>query len=54
MERESISFVNQLLEKLEANVAKLEKAKKDNDPRAFNEIKKNSFDIHAEIEKLIK
>lgn len=53
MERESIAFVKQLITKLEKNVAALEKAKKDNDPRLFNELKKTSFDIHQEIEKLI-
>lgn len=46
-------FVKQLLGKLEENVAKLEKAKSDNDPRSFNEIKKECFKIHEEIEKLI-
>jgi len=54
MERESIAFVKQLLEKLEKTVALLEVAKKENDPRKFNELKKSSFDIHQEIEKLIK
>lgn len=53
MEQEKIPFIKQLLGKLEDNIRKLEKAKEDNDPRSFNEIKKNSFDIHEEINKLI-
>jgi len=53
MEKESITFIKQLLVKLEKNIAMLEKAKKDNDPRQFNELKKTSFDIHKEIERLL-
>lgn len=53
MENDAIPFVKQLVEKLEENVKNLEAAKKDNDPREFNELKKNSFDIHEEIEKLL-
>jgi hypothetical protein len=54
MERESISFVKQLLDELESNLNQLEKAKKDNDPREFNEIKKKTFDIEKELGNLIK
>ena len=53
MEKESIHFVEQLLAKLKTNISKLEKAKKENDPRGFNEIKRTCFDINNEIEKLI-
>lgn len=54
MEKESIDFIEQLLRKLKDNISKLEKSKKDNDPRAFNEIKKDSFNTNNEIDKLIK
>ena len=54
MEKESIDFIEQLLRKLKDNISKLEKAKKDNDPRLFNEIKKDSFNTNNEIDKLIK
>ncbi|NCN51475.1 hypothetical protein GW931_00485 [archaeon] len=53
MEKEAITFARQLLEKFDANIKKLEEAKEDNDPVGFNEIKKNSFDIHQEIQKLL-
>lgn len=53
MKEDGIIFVKQLLEKLEDNVKKLEKAKEDNEPREFNELKKKSFDIHKEIEGLL-
>lgn len=54
MEKESITFVNQLIGKLEENTKKLEQAKNDNDPRSFNQIKRDSFKIHEELGKLIK
>jgi hypothetical protein len=53
MKEEAIVFVKQLLNKLEQNVSLLEGAKEENDPRSFNDYKKNSFDVHQEIEKLI-
>ena len=53
MKEDGIVFVKQLLVKLEGNIVKLEKAKKDNEPRVFNELKKESFDIHKEIEGLL-
>lgn len=53
MKPEVAPFVKQLLEKLEKNILKLEKAKEDNDPREFNEIKKECFKIHEEIGKLL-
>ena len=54
MEKESISFVKQLLDELNSNLTQLEKARKENDPRAFNQVKKKAFDIEKELEKLIK
>ena len=53
MEKESIDFIEQLLRKLKTNISKLEKAKENNDPREFNEIKKDSFNTNTEIDKLI-
>ncbi|MBN2880420.1 hypothetical protein JXM83_00035 [Candidatus Woesearchaeota archaeon] len=53
MKSEVAPFVKQLLGKLEENVAKLEKTKEDNNPRAFNDVKKECFKIHEEIEKLL-
>ena len=54
MDEEKIVFVKQMLASLEKNIKELESLKKNNDPRKFNEVKKDSFDIHLEIEKLIK
>ncbi|MDA3836548.1 MAG: hypothetical protein PF542_02910 [Nanoarchaeota archaeon] len=54
MEIETIEFIKQLLDKMDKNVDKLEVARNENDPRTFNNLKKNSFDIHEEIRKLIK
>lgn len=53
MEKESINFIEQLLIKLKKNISKLEIAKKENDPRGFNEIKKECMNITKEIDKLI-
>jgi hypothetical protein len=54
MEKDAIVFVKQLVESLEVNLKKLEKAKKDNDPREFNDLKKKCFDIQKQIEDLVK
>ena len=53
MKPEATPFLRQLIEKLERNVSKLEEAKNNNDPRGFNEIKKDCFKIHEDIEKLL-
>jgi len=54
MEEEKIVFVKQMLKSLEKNIKELETLKKNNDPRKFNEVKKDSFNIHEEISKMIK
>lgn len=53
MEEDGIVFIKQLLLKFEKNIDKLEKAKENNEPRKFNELKKESFDIHKEIAGLL-
>lgn len=54
IEKEGIAFAKQLIEQIEKNVELLEKAKENNDPREFNEIKKKSFKLYEELGKLIK
>jgi len=54
MNKDAIIFMKQLISKLEENVKKLEKAKENNDPREFNDLKKQCFDIQKEMEKMIK
>lgn len=54
MEEEKITFIKQMLKSLEKNIKELEVLKKNNDPRKFNEVKKDSFNIHEEISKIIK
>ena len=54
MEKEKIIFIKQMLNSLENKIKELETLKKNNDPRRFNEVKKDSFNIHEEISKIIK
>lgn len=54
MNKDAIIFMKQFINKLEENVKKLEKAKKDNDPRGFSDLKKECFDIQKQMEKLMK
>ncbi len=53
MEKEKLDFIEQFLNELEGYVNELEKAKKENDPKQFNEIKKKSYHVNEEIKKLI-
>jgi hypothetical protein len=54
MEKEAIVFVKQLINSLERKLGDLGKAKEENDPRGFNDLKKECFEIQRQIEDLIK
>lgn len=54
MEEDAITFVKQMIRLLERDLEKLFKAKEENDPRKFNDIKKRCMDTQKQIEDLIK
>ncbi len=54
MKEENLIFVKQLLNSLEKKMKELAEAKKENDPRKFNEIKKECLKLNGQIGELIK
>jgi hypothetical protein len=54
MKEENIVFIKQLLNSLENKLEELNKAKEDNDPKKFSELKKEILKINNQIGNLIK
>jgi len=54
MKEEKILFVKQLLNSLSKKLKELNKAKEDNEPKKFNNLKKETIKINNQIGNLIK